>query len=75
MEKFANMHSKLASSSILQSPYEDAITEPYRYVTENPGKGVVPTIINACNPWLNVPKEQLELIIKAATVLHHTCLM
>lgn len=49
--------------------------EPYLYMAMNPGKGVPAKIIAACNSWLNVPKEQLEVITNVAVMLHHASLM
>ncbi|KAF5325558.1 hypothetical protein D9619_009682 [Psilocybe cf. subviscida] len=54
---------------------EQAILEPFKYITSNPGKEIRGKMIEAFNLWLDVPKEKLRLITKVVDMLHAASLM
>ncbi|PPQ68609.1 hypothetical protein CVT24_005427 [Panaeolus cyanescens] len=54
---------------------EEAILEPFRFITSNPGKEIRGKLIEAFNQWLNVPTDKLQVISKVVNMLHSASLM
>jgi geranylgeranyl diphosphate synthase type 3 len=52
-----------------------ALLEPFKYITSNPGKEIRGKLIEAFNIWLNVPPERLQVIAKIVNMLHAASLM
>jgi geranylgeranyl diphosphate synthase type 3 len=52
-----------------------ALLEPFKYITSNPGKEIRGKLIEAFNLWLNVPSERLQVIAKIVNMLHAASLM
>jgi geranylgeranyl diphosphate synthase type 3 len=55
--------------------HQQAILEPFTYLTSTPGKDVRTKLIQAFNLWLNVPTDRLGLISKVVNMLHSASLM
>lgn len=54
---------------------ERIVLGPYEYIVQNPGKDMRKQLIEAFNAWLEVPKERLDIIAKAITMLHNASLL
>lgn len=54
---------------------DELLTEPYRYLTQNPGKGVRIKLVNAFNHWLNISQDKMDLISDAVQTLHNASLL
>jgi len=54
---------------------EQILTEPYTYVTSNPGKEIRTLLINAFNIWLQIPDDKLELVKETTKMLHNASLL
>lgn len=52
-----------------------ALTEPFTYLTSQPGKEIRGRMIEAFNLWLNVPEEKLATIAKVVSMLHSASLL
>lgn len=52
-----------------------ALTEPYVYITSNPGKEIRTRMIAAFDAWLRVPSEKLTIIAKVVSMLHSASLL
>jgi geranylgeranyl diphosphate synthase type 3 len=52
-----------------------ALLEPFKYITSNPGKEIRGKLIEAFNIWLNVPPKRLQVIAKIVNMLHAASLM
>jgi len=61
-------------SSIISSPWsqtsESILLEPFTYLLSNKGKEIRSLLIDAFNIWLDVPKEDLEVVRKVVEMLH-----
>lgn len=51
------------------------LLEPYRYLSDHPGKDIRSKLIDAFNVWLNVPSEALKVITNVIKLLHTASLM
>ncbi|EDQ91858.1 uncharacterized protein MONBRDRAFT_35977 [Monosiga brevicollis MX1] len=51
------------------------LEEPYRYVTQKPGKDIRSKLINAFNAWLKVPDDKLAIIKEVTKILHNASLL
>ncbi|KAH8161548.1 hypothetical protein CIB48_g6700 [Xylaria polymorpha] len=54
---------------------EQAISAPYNYLFNQPGKDIRTSLINAFNVWLEVPKDALDIIAKVVAMLHTASLL
>ncbi|KAG9306056.1 hypothetical protein G9A89_020251 [Geosiphon pyriformis] len=54
---------------------EEILLEPFNYLLAHPGKEIRSKMIEAFNYWLNVPKEQLNVITKVVEMLHTASLL
>ncbi len=54
---------------------DSELLEPYKYLTEAPGKGIRPLLINGFNQWLKVEKKYLDEIAEIVQMLHNASLM
>lgn len=54
---------------------EQALLEPFKYITSNPGKEIRGKLIEAFNIWLNVPPQRLQVIARLVNMLHAASLM
>lgn len=52
-----------------------SVLEPYTYISANPGKEIRSKMIEAFDLWLNVPKEDLEVIKAIVRMLHNASLL
>ncbi|KAL7413424.1 GGDP synthase [Mrakia frigida] len=61
-------------SSLISSPWsqtsESILLEPFTYLLSNKGKEIRSLLIDAFNIWLDVPKEDLEVVRKVVEMLH-----
>ncbi|VUC25193.1 unnamed protein product [Clonostachys rosea] len=64
-----------AALAIYPQMKSDVVTEPYRYLSSLPSKGVRDMTINALNFWLKVPNHSMDLIKSAVRMLHGSSLM
>jgi len=72
---YNDMLARLSSQPEWPASSEDAILEPYKFTTENPGKEIRGKLIEAFNLWLSVPEDKLKLITKIVNMLHAASLM
>ncbi|KAG1772281.1 isoprenoid synthase domain-containing protein [Suillus occidentalis] len=63
------------SSSTWTKAQESALLEPYTYITANPGKKVTEKLVEGFNLWLNVPKDKLAVVKRAAGLFHNASLL
>lgn len=77
IEKYDNFLSSLCgpSSSTWTKAQESALLEPYTYITANPGKKVTEKLVEGFNLWLNVPKDKLAVVKRAAGLFHNASLL
>ncbi|KAI0554523.1 terpenoid synthase [Xylaria curta] len=54
---------------------EMAVSAPYKYLFDQPGKDFRTSMISAFNVWLDVPKEALDIIAKVVAMLHTASLL
>ncbi|KAI0549489.1 isoprenoid synthase domain-containing protein, partial [Xylaria scruposa] len=54
---------------------EKIILSPYDYIASEPGKEFRTLLLNAFNVWLEVPQEDLAIIIKVVRMLHTSSLL
>jgi len=54
---------------------EEKLLEPYKYLSEIPGKGIRSLLIKAFNEWLNIEEEKLYTISKVINMLHTASLL
>ncbi|KAI1360210.1 isoprenoid synthase domain-containing protein [Xylaria arbuscula] len=54
---------------------EKAVTAPFDYLLQQPGKDIRTKLISAFNVWLDVPKETLDIISKVVAMLHTASLL
>ncbi|KAL5504497.1 hypothetical protein ACEPAH_7158 [Sanghuangporus vaninii] len=69
------MLAKLGRSSKWTTENEQALTEPFAYITSQPGKEIRGRMIEAFNEWLAVPEEKLATIAKVVSMLHSASLL
>ncbi|KAH8110470.1 terpenoid synthase [Phellopilus nigrolimitatus] len=75
MDKYGNMLDKLAQNPLWTAENEAALTEPFSYITANPGKEIRTRMIEAFNGWLQVPTEKLAVIGRVVSMLHSASLL
>ncbi|KAF8809407.1 terpenoid synthase [Phlegmacium glaucopus] len=75
MSKYDDMLSILSTEAQWSAENEEALLEPFKYITSNPGKEIRGKLIEAFNIWLNVPLERLQVIAKLVNMLHAASLM
>ncbi|KAF9483315.1 terpenoid synthase [Pholiota conissans] len=75
MSHYDNILEKLSRQPIWTANNEQAILEPFKYITSNPGKEIRGKLIEAFNIWLNVPTDKLQVIAKVVNMLHAASLM
>ncbi|KAL5483035.1 hypothetical protein ACEPAI_8264 [Sanghuangporus weigelae] len=75
VRKYDNMLAKLGQSSKWTTENEQALTEPFVYITSQPGKEIRGRMIEAFNKWLAVPEEKLATIAKVVSMLHSASLL
>ena len=51
------------------------INEPYNYLISHPGKDIRKQVIAACNVWLQVDRESLDIIGESVSMLHNASLL
>ena len=54
---------------------DELLTEPYRYLTQKPGKGVRIRLVTAFNHWLNISQDKMDLISEVIQTLHNASLL
>jgi len=54
---------------------DDALLEPFNYISENPGKNVRGSLIDAFNMWLGIPGDRVEAIKRIVSRLHNASLL
>jgi len=54
---------------------ERVLTEPYSYITQDPGKGVRRKLIRAFDLWLKVPEDKRTVIEDVTKMLHNASLL
>eukprot|EP01147_Barroeca_monosierra_P009731 gene9731-1934_t len=54
---------------------EQILQEPYKYITQIPGKDIRSQLIKAFNIWLQVPDKHLEKIQSVTKILHNASLL
>ncbi|KJA17760.1 hypothetical protein HYPSUDRAFT_45918 [Hypholoma sublateritium FD-334 SS-4] len=75
MSKYDNLLEVLSKDPVWTPSHEQAILEPFNYITANPGKEIRGKLIEAFNIWLKVPNDKLQLIAKVVNMLHAASLM
>ncbi|KAI9143072.1 geranylgeranyl pyrophosphate synthase [Paraphysoderma sedebokerense] len=50
--------------------HDEILLAPYKYLLENPGKGIRGIILSAFNRWLKVPEDKLQIISNVIEMLH-----
>ncbi|PAV23079.1 terpenoid synthase [Pyrrhoderma noxium] len=69
------MLEKLSNTPQWTRENEQALTEPFSYITANPGKEIRGRMIQAFNEWLKVPQENVAIIGKVVNMLHSSSLL
>lgn len=54
---------------------ENVLLEPYRYLAEQPGKEIRSALVDAFNCWLQVPKDDLDVVKSIVQQLHTASLL
>ncbi|PPQ75032.1 hypothetical protein CVT26_011930 [Gymnopilus dilepis] len=75
MMQYDNILDVLSKEPIWLPNHEQAILEPFKYTTSNPGKEIRGKLIEAFNIWLQVPNDKLQVIAKVVNMLHAASLM
>jgi len=75
MSRYDNLLEVLSKEPVWSSDHEQAILEPFKYITANPGKEIRGKLIEAFNIWLDVPSDKLQVIAKVVNMLHAASLM
>ncbi|KAF8152907.1 isoprenoid synthase domain-containing protein [Crassisporium funariophilum] len=75
MSNYDNILDLLSKEPVWPSDHEQAILEPFIYITSNPGKEIRGKLIEAFNAWLDVPPQRLQVIAKLVNMLHAASLM
>eukprot|EP00049_Salpingoeca_infusionum_P010415 m.178558 g.178558 ORF g.178558 m.178558 type:complete len:342 (+) comp14639_c0_seq36:156-1181(+) len=58
-----------------QSRQEQVLQEPYKYITQVPGKDIRSKLIMAFDAWLQVPEDKLTVIKAVTKILHNASLL
>ncbi|TDL22985.1 terpenoid synthase [Rickenella mellea] len=72
---YSNILYRLSKPSPWSKVNEDAVLEPFTYITANPGKEIRGRMIEAFNEWLHVPAEKLSMIGRLVNMLHSASLL
>ncbi|PPQ88273.1 hypothetical protein CVT25_005436 [Psilocybe cyanescens] len=75
MSRYENLLDVLSKEPVWSLDNEQAILEPFTYITSNPGKEIRGKLIEAFNIWLKVPSDKLQVIAKVVNMLHAASLM
>ncbi|KAF8193008.1 isoprenoid synthase domain-containing protein [Pholiota molesta] len=75
MSRYNNLLEILSKEPVWTPNHEQAILEPFKYITSNPGKEIRGKLIEAFNLWLAVPSDKLHVIAKVVNMLHAASLM
>ncbi|KAF8229567.1 terpenoid synthase [Tricholoma matsutake] len=75
MSMYDNILEQLSVQDVWSPQNEAAILEPFTYINSNPGKEIRTQLIEVFNVWLNVPKEQLDIIAGLVKMLHAASLL
>jgi len=74
-ELYVNILQRLSKPTQWSEEHEEALIEPYKYVTATPGKDIRGRLIKAFNNWLHVDDEKLAVITKVTAMLHSASLL
>ncbi|KAJ3832299.1 farnesyltranstransferase [Lentinula raphanica] len=72
---YDNILARLSAKQHWTQQNEDAVLEPFTFVTSNPGKDMRGRLIEAFNVWLNVPQDKIATIARIVDMLHAASLM
>jgi len=75
MAAYMNMMERLSDPLPWTKSDEQAVLEPFSYITANPGKEIRGRMIAAFDQWLNVPSEKLRKITQIVSMLHSASLL
>ncbi|THU86327.1 terpenoid synthase [Dendrothele bispora CBS 962.96] len=75
MSLYDNILERLSSESPWTVKNEASVLEPFKFLTDNPGKDIRARLIEAFNQWLHVPDTDLTVITKIVNMLHAASLM
>ncbi|KDR77352.1 hypothetical protein GALMADRAFT_246737 [Galerina marginata CBS 339.88] len=75
MSQYDNLLDVLSEEPVWSPVNEQAILEPFKYITSNPGKEIRGKLIEAFRFWLDVPEDKLKVIAKVVNMLHAASLM
>ncbi|KIM38797.1 hypothetical protein M413DRAFT_419682 [Hebeloma cylindrosporum] len=75
MSRYDNILNVLSEQPVWLPDHEQAILEPFHFITSNPGKEIRGKLIEAFNIWLDVPSNKLQVIAKVVNMLHAASLM
>jgi len=75
MSRYDNILNVLSREPVWSTDHEQAILEPFQFITSNPGKEIRGKLIEAFNIWLDVPADKLKVIAKVVNMLHAASLM
>ncbi|KAJ3757192.1 farnesyltranstransferase [Lentinula raphanica] len=70
-----NILARLSAGNHWSQQNEDAVMEPFTFITSNPGKDMRGRLIEAFNVWLNVPQDKTIVIARIVNMLHAASLM
>ncbi|KAH9965450.1 terpenoid synthase [Russula dissimulans] len=74
-EKYHHILSQLAQSSSFTESNENALMEPFAYITSTPGKDFRGGMMRAFNAWLHVSDSKLQIIGSVVAMLHNASLL
>ncbi|KAJ4471416.1 farnesyltranstransferase [Lentinula aciculospora] len=72
---YDNILDRLSTEYHWTQQNEDAVLEPFTFITSNPGKDMRRRLIEAFNIWLNVPQDKITIIARIVNMLHAASLM
>ncbi|KAJ3709827.1 isoprenoid synthase domain-containing protein [Lentinula raphanica] len=72
---YDNILVRLSAKQHWTQQNEDAVLEPFTFVTSNPGKDMRGRLIEAFNMWLDVPQDKITIIARIVNMLHAASLM
>ncbi|KAJ3770901.1 farnesyltranstransferase [Lentinula raphanica] len=72
---YDNILARLSAKQHWTQQNEDAVLEPFTFVTSHPGKDMRGRLIEAFNVWLNVPQDKIATIARIVDMLHAASLM
>ena len=61
--------------SLTPEEEEKLLLEPYKYVTQLPGKGVRSKLLRAFNHWMRIPEDKVGEIGTIVQMLHNASLL